>query len=107
MAITPVAASSELHHHLISNKGGILAAVFLLPFLGAMRRSRLCGTRYLTLCILAIVSLIAVAGLSGCGSDSDSFGEPQQSCAITVMGTANGTGGATLQRSTKVVLTVQ
>jgi len=46
-------------------------------------------------------------GLTGCGSGSGFFGQPQQSYTIKVLGTVTGSGGATLQRSWPVTLTVQ
>jgi hypothetical protein len=54
-----------------------------------------------------ILSFAAIGGLTGCGSNSGFFGQPQQSYTINVIGTATGAGGATLQRSWAVTLTVQ
>jgi hypothetical protein len=61
----------------------------------------------LTLCTALMLSCAAIGGLTGCGSGSGFFGQPQQSYTINVIGTAAGAGGATLQHSWTVTLTVQ
>jgi hypothetical protein len=63
--------------------------------------------RPLTLCAALLLSCAAIGGLTGCGSGSGFFGQPQQTYTINVIGTVTGAGGATLQHSSPVTLTVQ
>jgi len=62
--------------------------------------------RLLLLALFALLGIGATAGLSGCGGGPGFFGSSQQSYTITVLGTAT-SGGATLQHSTTVTLTVE
>lgn len=111
MTIQTAASGASLPHRNLFGAGyggGTLAlSLLLLPF-SRWTRSKIRGMRPLTLCAALILSLAAIGGLSGCGSGSGYFGQPQQSYTINVIGTATGAGGATLQHSIAVIiLTVQ
>ena len=54
-----------------------------------------------------LLSLASMAALSGCGTGSGFFAQPQQTYTINVIGTATGSNGATLQHSIPVTLTVE
>ena len=86
--------------------GAVSFALMLLPF---RRRTRYRGRRLPSLLfpVLVLLSAGAMAGLSGCGANSGFFGRPQTAYNVNVVGTATGSNGATLQRSTTVTLTVQ
>jgi hypothetical protein len=86
--------------------GTIALGLLLLPFSRSLRR-KVRGMQPLTLCTALMLSCAAIGGLTGCGSGSGFFGQPQQSYTINVIGTAAGAGGATLQHSWTVTLTVQ
>jgi hypothetical protein len=85
--------------------GTITLGLLLLPFSRSLRRKVL-GMRVLTLSAV-ILSFAAIGGLTGCGSNSGFFGQAQQDYTVNVIATATGAGGATLQRSWTVTLTVQ
>jgi hypothetical protein len=89
-----------------SGNGMIELGLLLLPFSRTLRR-RIRGMQPLTLCAALILSFSAIGVLTGCGSGTGFFGQPQQSYTITVIGTATGAGGVTLQHSSTVTLTVQ
>lgn len=106
VAIQTAATSALLAPHDLFGKGTIALSLLLLPFSGWTRR-RLRGIRQLTLCMALLLSLAAIGGLAGCGSGSGFFGQPPQTYTVSIVGTATGVGGATLQHSTSVMLTVQ
>jgi hypothetical protein len=110
MTIHTAAVGASLHHNgffsTIYGNGTIALGFLLLPFSRSLRR-KVRGMRVLTLCTAMILSFAAIGGLTGCGSNSGFFGQPQQSYTINVIGTATGAGGATLQHSCTVTLTVQ
>jgi hypothetical protein len=110
MAIQTAAAGASLHRNGFFGtgygNGTIALGLLLLPFSRSLRR-KVRGMRPLTLCTGLILSCAAIGGLTGCGSGSGFFGQPQQSYTIKVLGTVTGAGGATLQHSWTVTLTVQ
>jgi len=61
----------------------IAFGLLLLPLAG-MRRARFKLGRMLSLALLLVGSIAAVAGLAGCGSGNGYFGQPIQGYAITV-----------------------
>jgi hypothetical protein len=77
-------------------------ALLLLPFAGRMRKAGKRFGRMLSVMLLLGMSLVAAAGLSGCGSTSGFFGQAQKSYAVTVIATS----GA-LSHATNVTLTVE
>lgn len=105
IAITTAAASTSLQHYPLWS-GGAAVAVLLLPFFGPARR-RARRMKPLILCGIAFTSLIGFAALSGCGTGTGFFGQPQKSYTLTMTGTAASPNGTTLQHSTTVVMTVQ
>ncbi len=77
-------------------------ALLLLPFVGRLRKTSKRFTRLLTLLLLAGAGALAMAGVSGCGSNVGYFGQTQKSYTVTVTGTMG-----TLSHSTNVTLTVE
>ena len=86
--------------------GGTVLALLLVPFVRRRRRS--CGPMpRLTMIGFALLSLGALAGITGCGTNSGFFGTPSKSYTIEIVGTAQNAQGATLQHVATVTLTVQ
>jgi hypothetical protein len=54
---------------------------------------------------MGLVALAGMAGLSGCGGGY--FGQEQQTYTVNIVATATGAGGASLQHTLPVTLTVQ
>jgi len=110
MTIQTAASGASLHRGGFFGTAygnGTIALGLLLPF-SCWTRRKARGMRWLTLCAAMILSLAAIGGLTGCGTGSGFFGQTQQSYTVTVIGTATGAGGATLQHSLAVItLTVQ
>ncbi len=106
VAIKTSATTASLAPHSLFGGGVVALSLMLLPF-SFWKRHRLRGLRPLTLCLALLFSLAAIGGLSGCGSNSGFFGQPSQTYTINIVGTATGAGGATLQHSIPVTLTVQ
>jgi hypothetical protein len=77
-------------------------ALILLPFTGRIRRTGKRMSRILSMLLLLIAGMAAVAGISGCGSTSGFFAQQQQSYTVTITGTS----GA-LTHSATVTLTVE
>jgi hypothetical protein len=77
-------------------------ALILLPFAGRLRGTGRRMGRMLSVILLIVAGMAAVAGISGCGSTSGFFAQQQQSYTVTVTGTA----GA-LSHSATVNLTVE
>jgi hypothetical protein len=88
-------------------RGGETAAfaLFLLPFGRRVRRARGKLRASLVACF-SLIGLAALVGMTGCGSGSGFFGQPQKSYTVTVTGTAT-SGSATLQHSTTVTVIVE
>jgi hypothetical protein len=61
----------------------------------------------LMLLAFALGGLGTLSLLTGCGTGSGFFGQPQKTYTIQVIGTATDTNGATLQHATTVQLTIQ
>ena len=80
----------------------ILWGILLLPFAARLRRTGKRLARVLSLPLLALAGVAAIATLSGCGSNNGFFGQPQQTYTITVTATTG-----TLTHSSQVTLTVQ
>jgi len=110
MAIQTAAAGAALHRNgpfsTGYRSGTIALGLLLLPFSRSLRR-KVRGIRPLALSAALILSCVAIGCLTGCGSGSGFFGQPQQNYTIKVLGTVTGSGGATLQHSWTVTLTVQ
>jgi Bacterial Ig-like domain (group 3)/NHL repeat len=106
MAIQTAATGASLAPHGLFGKGTIALSFILLPF-SAWTRRRLRRMHSLTLCVALLLSLAAIGGLTGCGSGSGFFGQTAQTYTVNIVGAATGAGGATLQHSTSVTLTVQ
>jgi hypothetical protein len=77
-------------------------ALLLLPVAGRMRKAGRRFNRVLSVLLLLIAGLAAMAGLSGCGSGTGFYGQQQTSYTVTLTATS----GA-LSHSTTVTLTVE
>lgn len=86
--------------------GGAVLALILLPF-AWRRRQRGAPMPRLMVVGFMLLSLGALTGLTGCGTNSGFFGNPTRSYNITVTATAQNAQGATLQHVAIVTLTVQ
>lgn len=83
---------------------GTMAFVLLfVPFAHGRRRKM----SPLLLVLVGFVGLLTMGAISGCGTNSGFFGQPQHSYTIKVIGTATGANGTTLQHETSVTLIVQ
>jgi len=86
--------------------GGAVLTLVLLPF-AWRRRSYRASMPRLMMVGYVLLSLGALAGITGCGTNSGFFGSPTHSYNITVTATAQNAQGATLQHVSTVALTVQ
>lgn len=77
-------------------------ALLLLPFVGRLRRAGKRFGRMLTVVLLLIAGMAAMAGMSGCGPTIGFFGQAQQSYSVGVTGTSG-----TLSHTSNVTLTVE
>jgi len=80
----------------------LLWGILLLPFIGRLRRAGKRLGRKLSVLLLIVIGVAAMAGLSGCSSTSGFFDQLTNSYTIAVTGTSG-----TLSHSTSVTLTVQ
>jgi sugar lactone lactonase YvrE len=96
------AAALQPTHGLGRGLAPFALALLLLPFAGRLRRAGRRLGRTVSLLLLLGAGLAAAAGLSGCGSSSGFFGQPQTTYTVTVTGSS----GA-LSHSTTVILTIE
>jgi sugar lactone lactonase YvrE len=104
------AVNQGLLHRGSSRGGGAIAfALLLLPFTRRLRRraTQIKMLHPMTLALTLLLCVVALGGITGCGTDTGFFAQPQQSYTITVTGTAAGSNGYVLQHSTSVILSVQ
>lgn len=80
----------------------LLWGILLLPFAGKLRRAGKHLGRTISMLLLLALGLGAMFGLSGCGSTSGLFAQPQKTYTVTVTATAG-----SLSHSTTVMLTVE
>jgi len=80
----------------------VFLSIFLLPFAGRMRRTGRILSRMLSMLLLLIAGMTALAGLSGCGSSTGFFAQARQSYTVTATVTSG-----TLSHSTTMTLTVE
>jgi hypothetical protein len=76
--------------------------ILLLPFASGMRRTGRKLSRMLSMLLLLITGMSAMAGLSGCASGTGFFAQAQKRYIITATATSG-----TLQCSTTMTLTVE
>ncbi len=76
--------------------------LLLLPFAGGMRRAAKRLGRAISVLMLMIAGLTAIAALNGCGSSNGFFGQQQKTYIVTVIATSG-----TLSRSVNLTLTVE
>jgi sugar lactone lactonase YvrE len=104
MKVQTVTAAALLERMNATTTGAISFVLLLVPF-SARRHKGRCGMSPLFLIPVAIASLALLGAITGCGSGF--FAQPQQKYTIQVTGTATGSNGMTLQRSTTVTLTLE
>lgn len=80
----------------------LLWGVLLLPFACRLRRAGKTLARHLLILLVAVASLAAVTGLSGCGTRNGFFGQTPQTYTVTVTVTAG-----SVSHSTDLTLNVQ
>jgi len=80
----------------------VFLGILLLPFVGRMRRTGRRLSRLLSILLLLIAGMTAMAGVSGCGSSTGFFAQAQKSYTVTATATAG-----TLSHSTTIMLTVE
>ena len=99
------AAVARMHYPGFFVGSSTALALLILPF-GRRFRRRIPKVR-IWLSLLMLLGLGSLAGLAGCGTGSGLFGQQQQTYTVSLVGTATGANGATLQRSISYTLTVQ
>ena len=95
-------ADSEWAGGIAGRLAPLSLALLLLPLAGRLRRGGKRIGRLISVLLLAIAGMAAMAGLSGCGSVSGSIAQTPQTYTVTVTGTS----GA-LSHSTTFTLTVE
>jgi hypothetical protein len=98
----PRAPGSAIPDKLASRLAPLSLALLLLPFARRMRRAGKNMGRMMSVLLLLVVGLAAVAGMSGCGSTNGFFSQQQKTYTVKVTGTS----GA-LSHFTTVTLTVE
>lgn len=81
-------------------------ALLLLPFTRKLRQ-RATKLHHITLALTLLLCAAVLGSITGCGTDTGFFAQPQQNYTITITGTATGSNGYALQHSTTIKLTVQ
>ena len=96
--------TASLHGNSPLGRGLVPVALglLLLPFSRRMRRSAGKLGRMAALLLLLVAGAASMAGLTGCGSSTGYFDQPQQTYTVTVTATSG-----TLTHSTPITLTVQ
>jgi sugar lactone lactonase YvrE len=109
MTVQTAVNQGSLDHKRPMGGGAITFALLLLPFTSKLRRraKQIKGLDQMTLAITLLLCAAALGSITGCGTDTGFFAQPQQNYNITVTGTAAGSNGFVLQHSTTVTLTVQ
>jgi hypothetical protein len=98
-----VTASLDRKHALNRHIQPVFWALLLLPFAGGMRRAGKRFGRVLSVLMLMIAGLSAMATLNGCGGSSNGFfGQQPKTYTVTVIATSG-----RLSHSTNVTLTVE
>ena len=99
----------SLHRGLPIGGGAMAFALLLLPFTRKLRQraAKLKRLHQTTLALTLLLCAAALGSITGCGTDTGFFAQPQQNYTITVTGTATGSNGYALQHSTTIKLTVQ
>jgi Bacterial Ig-like domain (group 3)/NHL repeat len=80
----------------------VIWGLLLLPFAGGTRRAAKRLGRVISVLMLMIAGLTAIAALNGCGSSNGFFGQQQKTYIVTVIATSG-----TLSRSVNLTLTVE
>jgi hypothetical protein len=95
MTIQTAVNQGSLHRGHPIGGGAIAFALLLLPFTRRLRqRARKVKTLHqMTLAVTLLLCAAALGSITGCGTDTGFFTQPQQNYNITVTGTAAGSNG--------------
>jgi sugar lactone lactonase YvrE len=109
MTVQTAVNQGSLNHKRSMGGGAIAFALLLLPFAPKLRRrsKQIKKLDQMTLAVILLLCAAALGSITGCGTDTGFFAQPQQNYNITVTGTAAGSNGFVLQHTTTVTLTVQ
>jgi hypothetical protein len=109
MTIQTAVNQGSLHRGRSIGSGAMAFTLLLLPFTRKLRHraTKLKGLHQTTLALTLLLCAAALGSITGCGTDTGFFAQPQQNYTITVTGTATGSNGYALQHSTTIKLTVQ
>ena len=110
MTIQTMVNQGSLHRgRSMSGGATAFALLLLLPFTRKLRQraTKLKRLHRTTLALTLLLCAAALGSITGCGTDTGFFAQPQQNYTITVTGTAAGSNGYALQHSTTIKLTVQ
>jgi sugar lactone lactonase YvrE len=109
MTIQTKVNQGSLHRGRPIGDGAVAFALLLLPFTRRIRRRarEMKMLHHITLAVTLLLCAAAFGSITGCGTDTGFFAQPQQNYTITVTGTAAGSNGYALQHSTTIKLTVQ
>ena len=104
ISITTAAITAMNEHHTpLDRKLPLLAlGVLLLPFSSRMRRAARRAGRTISVLLVLVAGLAAVAGLTGCGATNGFFGQGPQTYTVTETVTTG-----TVSHSSTVTLTIQ
>ena len=80
----------------------VVWGLLFLPFAGRMRRAGKRFGRAISVLMLVVAGLTAMATLNGCGSSNGFFGQQQKTYVVTVIATSG-----TLTHSANLTLTVE
>jgi hypothetical protein len=88
--------------NLASHLAPFSLAILLLPFAARLRKSGKRLGKMLAVVLLAGAGMAAIAGMSGCGSNSGFFAQPQRSYTMTVT-----VASGSLSHTSTITLTVE
>jgi hypothetical protein len=98
-----------LHHKGAFGGGTVAFALLLVPFTRRLqwRARQRKMVRPMKLAVALLACAAALGSITGCGTDTGFFAQPQQNYTIMVTGTAAGSNGYVLQHTVNVRLSVQ
>jgi hypothetical protein len=100
--IAAVQPAGSTGGNLASRLAPFSLALLVLPFVGRLRRSSKRFSRMLPILLLLVAGMAAMAGLSGCGSNTGFFAQAQRSYPMTVT-----VSSGSLSHTSTITLTVE
>lgn len=109
MTVQTAVNQGLMHRGRTIGGGSVAFALLLLPFTRRIRTlaKEMKRLQRMTLLSAMLLCVVLLGSITGCGTDTGFFAQPQQSYNITVTGAATATNGYVLQHSTSVTLSVQ